>query len=303
MSLTIVLAFSVRVSNCFLLPIAVSTPPPLRTSRRTQMPGRVTWCSGTHRVGRGEPVEPQPGLVRQPHRQARRRTDRDQRPDAGRDRLLDQLEPGPAADHQAGLGGGVAGQHPAPVTLSTALCRPTSSRTTSSSPAAVASAGARARRRCGRRPAGASRSRSGSGRTTSSGDRVRRTTGSARGTSSTASTLSLPHTPHADDPVDWRGVPVAGVAAGRLAEGDRDDVELLLGRQRRRRCSRRPRGSTPGPAVPSCTQPARRELEVVAGRPHRHPDPARRGAGPGEPDLQRLLGGQPVLVAAARRRR
>ncbi len=50
---------------------------------------------------RGEAVEAEPGLRGQRDGQAGRRADRDQRADAGGDRLLDQLEAGPAAHDQA----------------------------------------------------------------------------------------------------------------------------------------------------------------------------------------------------------
>ena len=43
-------------------------------------------------------------------------------------------------------------------------------------------------------------------------------------------------------------------------------------------------------------QPAGGQLEVVPGRPHRHRDPLGRAAGRGHPDLQGLLGRDPVLV-------
>ena len=85
----------------------------------------------------GEPVQAEARLPRQVRPRRRRRADRDQRADAPGDGLLHQLEPGPAADHQARLAESAPASTRAPVTLSTALCRPTSSRTTRSSPSAV----------------------------------------------------------------------------------------------------------------------------------------------------------------------
>src|SRR5262249_61403343 len=42
--------------------------------------------------------------------------------------------------------------------------------------------------------------------------------------------------------------------------------------------------------------PAGRQLEVLPGRPHRHPGPACLGSRPGDPDLQGLLGDDLVLA-------
>ena len=50
-----------------------------------------------------------------------------------------------------------------------------------------------------------------------------------------------------------------------------------------------------GGEQPLGMQQAGRKLEVVAGGAHGHPDASVAGSGPGQPDLQRLLGGEPVL--------
>ena len=103
----------------------------------------------------------------------------------------------------------------APVTLSTALCRRTSSRVPSGSPAAVNSPAA-----C-TPPVRAktdwpSRSRSGSRRTTAA-DGSSPAQEEPRGIAIADSMLSLPHTPQADDPVDSEACRWAGSAAGGAA--------------------------------------------------------------------------------------
>ena len=65
----------------------------------------------TVRVAEVKPYSGQAGLAGQRDGEAGRGADGDQAADAGRDGLLHQLEPGPAADDQAGLGGGLAGEH------------------------------------------------------------------------------------------------------------------------------------------------------------------------------------------------
>ena len=82
-----------------------------------------------------------------------------------------------------------------PTTLSTALCRPTSSRTQSTSPAAVNSPAA-----CSppvrSKTAWASRNRSGSAASRGAGTRTASSATDQRAVVLTASRLSLPHTPH-----------------------------------------------------------------------------------------------------------
>ena len=66
----------------------------------------------------------------------------------------------------------------------------------------------------------------------------------------------------------------------------------------RRRCSRRPRGSlaaTPAPRAPASPAASSKSWPGVRIVTHTR---SRRRARPGEPDLQRLLGDQPVLVGA-----
>ena len=213
----------------------------------------------------------------------------------GRDGLLDQLEPGPAAHHEAGRRRrGAAPATRAPTTLSTALWRPTSSRTTSSSPVG------------GEEPGGVDAAGAGEGRPGARaaapaavvrrpGRAARRTTGSARGTSRTASMLSLPQTPQAD-PAPNAAVPVAGVAQRRRAERDGDDVELLLRVEVDVGAVGDGRAGPPGRVSPSLSDVPGGELEVVARRAHGDPDPPRRRPGPGQPDLERLLGREPVLA-------
>ena len=112
---------------------------------------------------------------------------------------------------------------------------------------------------------------------------------------STSSMLSVPHTPQADEVASTLEVRTLGGASGRRGQGDGDDVELLLGRQRHV-------GAVGDAGQLGARQHALaghhpgRELEVVARRAHGDADPLGRSAGPGQADLQRLLGGQPVLA-------
>ena len=117
---------------------------------RRRDPGQA-YC--THRPGR-EAVEREPRLASEVDREAGRRTHGDEAADAGGDGLLDELEACPATDHEAGGAGVAPARTRVPITLSTALWRPTSSRTTSMTSVGGRPARPRARRRCARRAAG-----------------------------------------------------------------------------------------------------------------------------------------------------
>jgi len=77
----------------------------------------------------------------------------------------------------------------------------------------------------------------------------------------------------------------------------RDDVELLLGRQVLVGAVR-DLGRADQPDEPFVERPARGQLEVLPRRPHRHPGAAGLGPRPGEPDLERFLGNDLVLAQA-----
>ena len=136
-----------------------------------------------------------------------------------------------------------AGERPAstraPVTLSTALCRPTSSRTTSSSPSAVASAAAwtppvRSKTGC------CVADEVGQASYDVGGGEWRRTSDRQAGAASASAMRVLAAHP-AGGGAERRGdVPVAGVAQRRFGQRHGDDVELLVLGEVLRRCSRRP---------------------------------------------------------------
>jgi hypothetical protein len=106
----------------------------------------------------------------------------------------------------------------------------------------------------------------------------------------------------AADPAGRRGggetrVALGGSSSRGTTELDGHDVELLLGSQ--------PDVGAVGHLVQVLgggqhaftEEEAGRELEVVPGSPHGDRHALGRAARPGQPDLQRLLGRQPVLVA------
>ena len=107
--------------------------------------------------------------------------------------------------------------------------------------------------------------------------------------------MSRPQTPQAEEPEDSAGCWWASGPAGAVGQGDRDDVELLLGPQLGVGAVGDLRDLAADALV---REPARGELEVVARRAHGEPHPVGGCARPGEPDLERLLGDQPVLVGA-----
>ena len=87
----------------------------------------------------GEADQHQPGPLRGGHGQRRRRAHRHQRGEPGGPRLLHHLEAGPARHPQrpSPSAGSAPSSRRRPTTLSTALWRPMSSRTTSTSPVGV----------------------------------------------------------------------------------------------------------------------------------------------------------------------
>ena len=100
---------------------------------------------------------------------------------------------------------------------------------------------------------------------------------------------------HAAGGVDQPGRRQRQRGSGEL---DGDDVELLeLGQLGVGAVTDGTHVLAPGD--PLVHQPAGRELEVVTRRPHRHGDPLGRGPRRLDPDLQRLLGGDAVLVVEA----
>ena len=115
--------------------------------------------------------------------------------------------------HSTGAAGEAPASTRAPTTLSTALCRPTSSRTTdgvpcsSNSPAAC-SPPVLSKTRC------SARSRSGSASSTSGDDPASRPTRRRRARASTSSMLSVPHTPQADEAADRPAYRSAGGVRG-----------------------------------------------------------------------------------------
>ncbi len=206
-----------------------------------------------------------------------------------------------------GYGGGTrrpgAGR---PTTLSTALCRPMSSRTTSGSPVGVEQpGGVQAAGACRRPSAPRAAGRAGPCSTSAAttGCAVARPGGrdvQQRRARRRCSRCRRHRTP-TTRPTTRRSARRACDRGGRV-ELDGDDVELLLGRRASRPCSRRPVAGPPDRrAPPRRTEKPGGELEVVARGPHRDRRPARRvRPGQAQPDLERLLGGEPVLT---RRRR
>ena len=206
---------------------------------------------------------------------------------SGDHRLLHDLEADPAADARAaGRPADAPASTRAPTTLSTALCRPMSSRTTTGVPVVVEQPrGVQAAGAC-RTPAARSRSRSGSASSTVGGHPQVVPPGrrrARRSSASTSSMLSVPQTPQADEAAASPAYRSAGARRGGAAELDGDDVELLLGRERLRRCSSATvRRSVGGREHALGVQEAGGELEVVARGAHRHRDPLRPG-GPARP--------------------
>ena len=231
-----------------------------------------------------------PGLVGQVDGEGARRGHGGEHRNAGHPGLLRQLEAGPAGDHQHVPGERQPALRTAqPITLSTALCRPTSSRRhdqlavggeqaggvqppVRSKPAAPRAAGPERgedRRRDGHRVVGHVEARTGPYRVDAGlaadaaragGVEVPRRVGRRRrhaGASATSTTL------------------------------------YVFGRRRRRRTVVRSRTSSARPDDALGEQEAERQVEVVPGGPHR--DGQRRPSAPrADPDLQRLLGRQRV---------
>ena len=200
---------------------------------------------------------------------------------------------------------GTAGERPAstraPMTLSRALWRPMSSRTSVSVPSASTAAAA-CRPPVVLKTRWCSRSRSGSAES-SSGER----TGCAAAASVRAAARGqrqhLVDALGAAHPAGRRGGQQGGGAHARGCErrrgqGDGDDVELLLGSQRHVGAVGDLRQLGAGQDALAGHHPGR-ELEVVARRAHGDADPLGGVPGPGQADLQRLLGGQPVLATLA----
>ena len=111
--------------------------------------------------------------------------------------------------------------------------------------------------------------------------------------------LSVPHTPQADEAADRPAYRSAGAARGGRAELDGDDVELLLGGERRVGAVGDGAQVVGRGEHALGVQEAGGELEVVARGAHRDRDPVGGAARPGQPDLERLLGREPVLVPRA----
>ena len=113
------------------------------------------------RRGRSRPAQPGPPGGR--HRQRRRRAHRHDGREPGGPRLLHDLERGPAADVQAQVRrpGSRPSSSSRPTTLSTALWRPTSSRTSRIAPVAVERGGGVHRAGARRTDPGRARTRSG----------------------------------------------------------------------------------------------------------------------------------------------
>ena len=177
-----------------------------------------------------------------------------------------------------------------PTTLSTALCRPTSSRTTTRVPSASNSPAA-----CSPpvrpNPGCCSRSRSGSASTRVEVERAPASAGAAA--ASTSWTVSVPHTPQAELTSRAVGSASGGAARSTVTTlNSSRSVRVVVGAVLHRRDVRR-RGHA------LVDQPAGGELEVVARRAHRHGDALGGGAGCRDPDLEGLLGGDPVLVVEA----
>ena len=201
---------------------------------------------------------------------------------------------------------GTAGERPAstraPTTLSTALCRPTSSRTTSERARARRTAPRRAGRRWSRRPAAPR----GAGPAGPAAPRR-----APRRSSQREEAAHVAHRQHvvdalgAADPAGRRGgrqpgVPLGRGLARRPAELDGHDVELLLGGERHVGAVGDGAQVLGRGEHALGVQEAGGQLEVVPGV---RIVTATRSAGtarPGQPDLQRFLGGQPVLVPADR---
>ena len=149
----------------------------------------------------------------------------------------------------------------------------------------------RARRRAGRpscrNPAGA-RAAGPGGRAPSSG-RGRHGDGWPAA-AMTSWTESVPHTPQAELTSRAVGSASGGVARSTVTTlNSSSSVSVVVGAV--------PDGAHPvGGGHALVHEPARGELEVVPGRAHGDGDPLGRQAGSTHPDLQRLLGRDPVLV-------
>ena len=224
-------------------------------------------------------------------RQRRRCAHGHDRGEPGRPRLLHDLERCPTAHGRA------RGRSPAarssssrrPTTLSTALCRPTSSRTTMH--LAVAIERRRGVHRTGRCRTALAARRARSGTCASTVERERLAGRPADRAASTSSSIDCdPHSPHDDVVVVSRGVGTGASAAGL----DAHHVELGLDRGPGAAVAARLHGRAGQQSVGEAEPDG--QLEVVARRAH-----GGRDQRVVETDLERLLDDQLVGSAAVSR--